>query len=72
MEVTLSVEEEGSGRQDEVVVEVGEDATVKDALAAADINPETVLVERDGQIIPAGSEIDGAEELRVLEVVSGG
>lgn len=72
MELTLSVEEEGSGRAEEVTVDVAEDATVAAALDAADINPETVLVEHDGRIVPADEALDGAERLRVLQVISGG
>ncbi|MFB6294676.1 MAG: MoaD/ThiS family protein [Candidatus Nanohaloarchaea archaeon] len=72
MQVTLVIEEEGSGREEEQTVDVDEDAAVGDVLDAAGINPETVLVERDGSIVPTDADLDGAEELRVLEVISGG
>ncbi|MDY6761601.1 MAG: MoaD/ThiS family protein [Candidatus Nanohaloarchaea archaeon] len=72
MDVTLTIEEEGSGRERQETVEVDADAAVTDALAAAGINPETVLVERDGSIVPRDADLDGLEELRVLEVISGG
>jgi sulfur carrier protein ThiS len=72
MDVTLTVEEEGSGRSSEQTVDVDADAAIVDVLNAADINPETVLVEQDGSIVPKDAALDGAEELRVLEVISGG
>ncbi|MDY6770021.1 MAG: MoaD/ThiS family protein [Candidatus Nanohaloarchaea archaeon] len=72
MEVTLHIEEEGSGWSAERSVDVADDAAVRDALDAAGVNPETVLVERDGRIVPADAALDGAQELRVLEVISGG
>ncbi|MDY6773681.1 MAG: MoaD/ThiS family protein, partial [Candidatus Nanohaloarchaea archaeon] len=70
MELALSIEEEGSGGREETVVEVEKGATVEEALEEADINPETVLVERDGQIVPKGEEVSGSD-LRVLRVISG-
>lgn len=71
MEVMLRVEEEGSGRTATHEVEIDDGATVRDALQAAGINPETVIVEQDGQVITMQDEID-EDELRVLQVVSGG
>lgn len=73
MEITLSIEEEGSGRSEEVSVDAADDATVKDILEAADINPETVLVEHEGRIVPKDAPVeDGTEKFRVLQVISGG
>ncbi len=72
MDISLRIEEEGSGREEQQTVNVAEDATVGDVLDAAGINPETVLVERDGSIVPKDAELGGAGELRILEVISGG
>lgn len=73
MELTLHIEEEGSGRSEERTVSVAAGDTVRDALRAADINPQTVLVERDGQVVPAADDIREEDEtLRVLDVISGG
>ncbi len=73
MELVLTIEEEGSGRTTEETVDVEPGCTVGDVLDAADIAPETVLVERNGQIITLQDEVDGdVDGLRVLSVVSGG
>lgn len=72
MDVELSVEEEGSGRTSEETVAVDDDATVGDVLSAAGHNPETVLVEHDGRIVPKDEPVEGKERLRVLQVISGG
>ncbi|MFB6166929.1 MAG: hypothetical protein ABEJ62_01565 [Candidatus Nanohaloarchaea archaeon] len=68
MKVEFTLEDERSERSE--TVEVGEDATVADALREADINPETVIAESSGQVIPLDE--DCPEELRVFKVVSGG
>lgn len=72
MDVTVIVEEEGSGRSDKHTVSIEEEATVEDVLAELDINPATVLVERDGAIITHKDRVAAGEELRVLDVISGG
>lgn len=72
MELDLALEEEGGGAVVERSVEVDEGATVKDVLEAAGIAPETVIVERDGAVVPLPEEVGDAGELRVLRVVSGG
>lgn len=73
MELTVSIEEEGSGRVTEETVDADPGDTVQDVLHRLEINPQTVLVERDGQIITTADEIDEDDEaLRVLNVISGG
>lgn len=73
MELALTIEEEGSGRTREETVDVEAGCTVAEVLNAADIAPETVLVEHDGSIITLQDEVgDEVAELRVLSVVSGG
>lgn len=73
MELTLTVVEEGSGREEERTVAVEPGATVREVLRAADISPETVLVEHDREIITQQDEVgEDVEELRVLDVIAGG
>lgn len=73
MELTLEIVEEGSGRSTEQTVETEPGTTIKDVLGTADINPQTVIVERDGQVITSHDEIgEDDDHLRVLDVISGG
>lgn len=72
MDVDVTVEEEGSGRNEEHTVTVEEDAVVEDVLDALDINPGTVLVERNGTVITHKDAVEAGEALRVLTVISGG
>lgn len=73
MELTLTVVEEGSGREEERTVEVAAGRTVREVLDAADISPETVLVEHDGEIVTQQDEVgEDMDGLRVLDVIAGG
>lgn len=72
MEVDLVVEEEGSGDVEEKTVEVEGECEAGEILESAGINPESVIVERDGAIIPSSAEMSEEGELRVLRVISGG
>lgn len=73
MELTLRIEEEGSGRVQEKTVDVEAGTVIADLLQEQDINPQTVLVERDGKIITHRDEIEEDDtELTVLDVISGG
>lgn len=46
--------------------------TVADLLQELDINPGTVLVVRDGVLVPEDASLEGAKEVKVLSVISGG
>ncbi len=72
MERTLHREEEGSGRTEELTVDVDGDATVTEMLQAAGIDPQTVIVERDGAVVPLADTVADATTFRVLDVISGG
>lgn len=73
MELQLVREEEGSGRREELAVDIEPGETVRDVLDAVGINPQTVLVERDGRIITKEDEVREEDDLlRVLDVISGG
>ncbi len=45
---------------------------VSDALAAAKINPETVLVKRKGGLIPQDAVLAEGDSLETIKVISGG
>lgn len=73
MELTLRIEEEGSGRVDEKVVETDAGTELGDVLKANDINPQTVLIERDGQIVTHKDTVSEDDTtFTILDVISGG
>lgn len=37
-----------------------------------EVNPQTVLILKDGQLITEDVEVDGANEIKLITVVSGG
>jgi sulfur carrier protein ThiS len=52
--------------------EVEGGATVRDTLLKLGINPESVLVVRDGKLINEATIVRKDDSLRVLAVISGG
>ena len=52
--------------------EVENDSIVFDALEAAKVNPETVLVKRSGKLIPHDSPVKDGDSLELVTVISGG
>jgi len=51
---------------------LGSGATAYDALKKAGINPEMVLVKREGKIIPDAEKLKDNDKLELLRVVTGG
>lgn len=45
---------------------------ILDLLEELDRNPEAIVVERNGIIVPEDEELEDKDELRVIPVVSGG
>ena len=54
------------------LTEVKTNATVFDALRAAKINPETVLVKRKATLIPHDELVKANDRLDLISVISGG
>jgi sulfur carrier protein len=50
---------------------MGQGSTYEDILAALEINPETVVVLRDGDPVPLDDEIEEGE-ISIIRVVSSG
>ncbi len=46
--------------------------TVCDLLEEMKINPETVIVSVNGEIVPESEELKGRDAVEILKVVSGG
>ena len=57
---------------DNKTVELRESSSVFDALAAVKINPETVLVKRNKQLIPHDQPLENGDVLELVTVISGG
>ena len=51
---------------------LGSRATAFDALKKAGINPEIVLIKREGEIIPDAELLNDGDKLELLRVVTGG
>ena len=59
-------------RNPDRVEEVPGPCTVGEVLEALDVNPTTVLVIHEGQLVPAGTTLDDDAEIEVRPVISGG
>jgi thiamine biosynthesis protein ThiS len=47
-------------------------STIAGALKQAGINPETVLVKRDGELVPQDALVKDGDSMETIKVVSGG
>ncbi len=56
----------------EKTIELKKDSNVFDALAAARINPETVLVKHNKKLIPHDAKLKDGDMLELVNVISGG
>ena len=52
--------------------EVKDSSTVFDALDAAKINSETVLVKRKGRLVPHDMKLGDGDSIETITVISGG
>lgn len=46
--------------------------TVLEVLKKAEINPETVIVSKNGEIVSEDTEIKSGDELETVRIISGG
>ena len=53
-------------------VEIEEESTVSDILKEIKLNPQTVIVSRQGEIIPDTEKVKNGDKLEAIRVVSGG
>ena len=53
-------------------VELGDNAEVIDLLNALEINPVTVIVSRNNELILEDQKLSDNDEIKVLSVISGG
>lgn len=60
------VEKEGK------TVEIEHTGTARELLERIDVNPETVLIVKDGQLITENDSVEDAGRIELLSVISGG
>ena len=68
MHINISIDREKGKRN----VELGIDSSVKDLLNSLKINPVTVIVARNNELIPENEKLNDNDEVRILSVISGG
>ncbi|MBI2107822.1 MoaD/ThiS family protein [Candidatus Woesearchaeota archaeon] len=68
MRINVSIDREKGKRN----VELGIDSSVKDLLNSLRINPVTVIVARNNELIPENEKLNDNDEVRILSVISGG
>ncbi len=56
----------------EKTIEVGGNASVKDLLNKMNVNPVTVIVSRDNNIITEDEKLNNNDKIRLISVISGG
>ena len=56
----------------EKTIEVDENSSVKDLLTKMNINPVTVIVSRDDNIITENEKINDKDKIKLISVISGG
>ena len=56
----------------ERVVDIGNNRTVKALLESMKINPVTVIVSRDNNIITEDEKVNDKDKIRLFSVISGG
>tara|TARA_Y100000310_G_scaffold341089_1_gene439062 strand:- start:5453 stop:5662 length:210 start_codon:yes stop_codon:yes gene_type:complete len=56
----------------EKTVEVDEDMSVKDLLSKININPVTVIVSRENNIITEDEKVNDKDKIKLISVISGG
>ena len=55
----------------EKTIEIGKNSSVKDLLANMKINPVTVIVSRDNNIITEDEKVNDNDKIRLISVISG-
>ena len=53
-------------------LELGNDSTVKDLLKKMNINPVTVIVSRNNDIILENERLKDGDDIKIISVISGG
>ncbi len=56
----------------EKIIETANNSSVRDLLAKMRINPVTVIVSRDNNIITEDEKLKDKDKIRIISVISGG
>ena len=54
------------------MVELGENSTVSELLKSLNINPVTVIVSRNDELVLESEKLSDKDELKIFSVISGG
>lgn len=57
---------------EEKTIEIANNSSVKDLLAKMKINPVTVIVSRDNNILTEDEKLEDKDNIRLISVISGG
>lgn len=68
MEIKAFIDRENSTKS----VELGKDATIKDLLASLKINPITVIVAKNGELVMESEKLSRDDTIKIFSVISGG
>jgi sulfur carrier protein ThiS len=52
--------------------DVATNITVRDAIKKGDVNPETVLATRNGELISEDAHLEASDVIKLIAVISGG
>ena len=58
--------------KEEKNIELDEDSSIKDLLAKMNINPVTVIVSKDNNIITEDEKVNDKDKIKLISVISGG
>ncbi|MFB6076466.1 MAG: MoaD/ThiS family protein [Candidatus Aenigmatarchaeota archaeon] len=59
-------------REEESEIEIEEGSIIEDVLERVGINKETVIVKRNGKIIPPEEDVNDKDYLECIRIISGG
>jgi len=68
MQIKVFIDKEN--RNDKI--ELNENSLVKDLLSKLNINPVTVIVSRNDEIVLENEKLNEKDEIKILSVISGG
>ena len=68
MEIKAFIDRENSSKS----AELDRDATIKDLLASLKINPVTVIVAKNGELVMESEKINENDNIKIFSVISGG
>ena len=53
-------------------MEIGYEGSVEGLLKKLEVNPETVIVSRNGELVTEDEKLEKEDDIRIMSVVSGG